>query len=166
MFSSTPSLVTTTVATATSSGVLSNGNTDSVAEVRNSLPPLRAGAPLENGSTGSYLTTATSTTTSLNGSICSTVYSTTPATISTATTTSNVVSLTEKPPMVPCDSARSTSYRDQPASSASPPTRDKLRAEDKARRRMSQQGERIIGDAASTATSEKLGRYSIIHAMR
>ncbi|XP_067206469.1 protein outspread isoform X4 [Linepithema humile] len=158
VFSSTPSLATTTIATTTSSSVLSNGNTDSVAEVRNSLPSLRSGTPLENGSTGSYLTTATSTTTSLNGSICSTVYSTTPATISTATTTSSVVSLTEKPPMVPCDSARS-SYRDQPASSASPPTRDKLRAEDKARRRMNQQGERtggIIGDAPSAAISEKL----------
>ncbi|XP_015114889.1 protein outspread isoform X2 [Diachasma alloeum] len=34
------------------------------------------------------------------------------------------------------------SYLDHPASSASPPTRDKLRAEDKARRRMNQQTER------------------------
>jgi len=63
--------------------------------------------------------------------------------------------------MIPND-ARSTNYRDQPASSASPPTRDKLRAEDKARRRMNQQGERtggIIGDATGPASGEKLGRY-------
>lgn len=48
---------------------------------------------------------------------------------------------------------------------ASDKLRDKLRAEDKARRRMNQQGERIVGDAASTATSEKLGWYSIIYAI-
>ncbi|XP_020282640.1 protein outspread isoform X2 [Pseudomyrmex gracilis] len=167
VFSSTPSLVTTSVVTTTSSSsVLTNGNTDSIAESRNSLPPLRTGAPLENGSTGSYLTTVT--TTSLNGTIGNTLYSTasttttvstTTSTTTTTTTTSSVVSLTEKPPMVPNDGTRSTSYRDQPASSASPPTRDKLRAEDKARRRMNQQGERtggIIGDTSGAASDEKL----------
>lgn len=147
VFSSTPSLVTTSVCTATNNSVLINGKTESVSEVRNNL------SVLENGSNGSYLTTATTTTTaSLNGNICSTVYSTTSTTVS-----SSVASLTEKPPMIPNDNARSTSYRDQPASSASPPTRDKLRAEDKARRRMNQQGERT-GDTTGTASGEKLGR--------
>ncbi|XP_011297209.1 protein outspread isoform X2 [Fopius arisanus] len=45
------------------------------------------------------------------------------------------------------------SYLDHPASSASPPTRDKLRAEDKARRRMSQQTER---PSTGIDTPEKL----------
>jgi len=161
VFSSTPSLVTSVV-TATSNSVLTNGNTESVSEIRNSLSPLRS---LENGSTGNYLTTVTSTTSSsLNGNVCSTIYSTSSTAISTTTTTttaSSIISLTDKPPMIPND-ARSTNYRDQPASSASPPTRDKLRAEDKARRRMNQQGERtggIIGDATGPASGEKLGRY-------
>ncbi|XP_018345806.1 PREDICTED: protein outspread isoform X2 [Trachymyrmex septentrionalis] len=159
VFSSTPSLVTTSVVTATSNNVLTNGNTESVSEIRNNgLSPLRA---LENGSTGNYLTTVTSTTSSLNGNVCSTIYSTssTPVSMATTTTTSSIVSLADKPPMIPNDGARSTSYRDQPASSASPPTRDKLRAEDKARRRMNQQGERtggIIGDTTGPASGEKL----------
>ncbi|KMQ94700.1 protein outspread [Lasius niger] len=151
VFSSTPSLVTTSVCTAVNNSVLTNGNTESVSEIRNSLSPLHTVASLENGSSGNYLTTATTTTTaSLNGNICSTVYSTTSTTVS-----SGVASLTDKPPMIPNDGARSTSYRDQPASSASPPTRDKLRAEDKARRRMNQQGERT-GDTTGTASGEKL----------
>ncbi|XP_072748607.1 protein outspread isoform X3 [Anoplolepis gracilipes] len=151
VFSSTPSLVTTSVCTVTNNSILINGNTESVSEVRNNLSPLHTVASLENGSSGSYLPTATTTTTaSLNGNICSTVYPTTSTTIS-----SSVASLTEKPPMIPSDGARSTSYRDQPASSASPPTRDKLRAEDKARRRMNQQGERT-GDTTGTASGEKL----------
>ncbi|XP_018369558.1 PREDICTED: protein outspread isoform X4 [Trachymyrmex cornetzi] len=156
VFSSTPSLVTTSVVTATSNNVLTNGNTESVSEIRNNgLSPLRA---LENGSTGNYLTTVTSTTSSLNGNVCSTIYSTSSTPVST-TTTNSIVSLADKPPMIPNDGARSTSYRDQPASSASPPTRDKLRAEDKARRRMNQQGERtggIIGDTTGPASGEKL----------
>lgn len=152
--------MTTSVVTATSNSVLTNGNSENVAEIRNNLSPLRA---LENGS-GNYLTTVTSTTSSLNGNVCSTIYSTSSTAVSTATTTtaSSIVSLTDKPPMIPIDGTRSTSYRDQPASSASPPTRDKLRAEDKARRRMNQQSERtggIIGDAAGPASGEKLGRY-------
>lgn len=151
VFSSTPSLVTTSVCTATNNSVLTNGNTESMSEVRNNLSPLHSVASLENGSSGSYLTTAT--TASLNGNICSTVYSTTSTTIS-----SSAASLTDKPPMIPNDGTRSTSYRDQPASSASPPTRDKLRAEDKARRRMNQQGERT-GDTTGTASGEKLGWY-------
>ena len=152
--------MTTSVVTATSNNVLTNGNTENVSEIRNNgLSPLRA---LENGSTGNYLSTVTSTTSSLNGNVCSTIYSTSSTPVSTATTTSSIVSLADKPPMIPNDGARSTSYRDQPASSASPPTRDKLRAEDKARRRMNQQGERtggIIGDTTSPASGEKLGRY-------
>jgi hypothetical protein len=108
------------------------------------------------------------TTSSLNGnaavySVASTAAATSTTTTTTTTTTSSIVSLTDKPPMMPNDNARSTAtYRDQPASSASPPTRDKLRAEDKARRRMNQQGERtasIIGDTAAAASGEKLGRY-------
>ncbi|KAL0120206.1 hypothetical protein PUN28_008096 [Cardiocondyla obscurior] len=155
VFSSTPSLVTTSVITATSSGVLTNGNTESISEIRSSLSSLRT---LENGTTGSYPTTSTST---LNGNVCSTVYSTSTSSVPTATTTTttanSIVLLADKPPMVPND-ARSTGYRDQPASSASPPTRDKLRAEDKARRRMNQQGERTSGiiDTAGPATGEKL----------
>ncbi|XP_018046874.1 PREDICTED: protein outspread isoform X4 [Atta colombica] len=162
VFSSTPSLVTTSVVTATSNNVLTNGNTENVSEIRNNgLSPSRA---LENGSTGNYLSTVTSTTTSLNGNVCSTIYSTSSTPVSTATTTSSIVSLVDKPPMIPNDGVRSTSYRDQPASSASPPTRDKLRAEDKARRRMNQQGERtggIIGDTTSPASGEKLAIYCI-----
>ncbi|XP_032679665.1 protein outspread isoform X3 [Odontomachus brunneus] len=173
VFSSTPSLVTTSVVTAANSNALANGQ--NAAELRNNLPPLLSGgAPLENGSTGSYLTTGVSTSTttttttttsssSMNGGVCSAVYSTTTTTVSTATSAtpsgvvlSSVGSLSEKPPMIPNDGR--LGYRDQPASSASPPTRDKLRAEDKARRRMNQQGERtsgIIGDA-SAASGEKL----------
>ncbi|XP_014489456.1 PREDICTED: protein outspread isoform X3 [Dinoponera quadriceps] len=172
VFSSTPSLVTTSVVTTANNSVLTNGNAQNVTEAKNNLSPLLSGggAPLENGSSGSYLTTgATSTTTttttsmSMNGGVCCAVYSTTTTTVSTATSAtpsgvvlSSVGSLSEKPPMIPHDGR--SSYRDQPASSASPPTRDKLRAEDKARRRMNQQGERtsgIIGDA-SAASGEKL----------
>jgi len=169
VFSSTSSLVTTTsVVTAAGNSVLTNGNAESAPELnpRGGLSTLRPGAPLENGS---YLSTAVSPTTasSLNGngaavySVASTAAAT--STTTTTTATSSVVSLSDKPPMMPNDSARSTAtYRDQPASSASPPTRDKLRAEDKARRRMNQQGERaasIIGDTAAAASGEKLGRY-------
>lgn len=170
VFSSAMSLVTTT-----SNSVLTNGNAESASEVslsRSNLSSLRSGTPMENGSAG-YLSTATSTSTvSLNGNVCgTTVYSTAPTvvatsttTMTTTTTTSSVVSLTDKPPMIPNDGTRSSmaSYRDQPASSASPPTRDKLRAEDKARRRMNQQGERtsgIINDGTGTTSGEKLGRY-------
>ncbi|EFN72300.1 Protein outspread [Camponotus floridanus] len=161
VFSSTPSLVTTSVCTTTSNSVLTNGNTESVPEVRSNLScsnsPLHTVASLENGTSGSYLTTATTTTTaSLNGSICSTVYSTTSTTIS-----SSVASLADKPPMIPNDGARSTSYRDQPASSASPPTRDKLRAEDKARRRMNQQGERTA-DTTGTASDDDACRRILL----
>ncbi|XP_011881785.1 PREDICTED: uncharacterized protein LOC105569716 isoform X2 [Vollenhovia emeryi] len=158
VFSSTPSLVTTSGITAANNSALTNGNTEGISEIRSNLSPLRA---LENGSTGNYLTTSSTT----NGNVCSTVHSTSSTAVSTATTTtaSSIASLADKPPMIPNDGARSTSYRDQPASSASPPTRDKLRAEDKARRRMNQQGERtggiiggIIGDAAGPASGEKL----------
>ncbi|XP_025163841.1 protein outspread isoform X2 [Harpegnathos saltator] len=177
VFSSTPSLVTTSVVTAANNSVLTNGNAQNATEVRNNLLPLLStNALLENGSGGSYLTTSqsstitatttTTTTSSLmsNGGVCSTVYSTTTTTVSTATsaTSSGVVlssvgSLNEKPPMIPNDGR--SSYRDQPASSASPPTRDKLRAEDKARRRMNQQQDErtsgIIGDT-DAASGEKL----------
>ncbi|XP_015172858.1 PREDICTED: protein outspread isoform X3 [Polistes dominula] len=92
VFSSTPSLITTSVVTMTScstNSLLSNGNVDS-----SNVSPLRSSTPLEN----------------------------------------------EKPPMIPNDGK--TTYRDQPASGSSPPTRDKLCAEDKARRRSNhQQGE-------------------------
>lgn len=153
--------MTTSVITATSNNALTNGNAESIPEIRSNLSPLRA---LENGTAGNYLaavTTSSSLSSSLNGNA---IYSTSSTAVSTATTTtaSSIVSLTDKPPMIPHDGARSTSYHDQPASSASPPTRDKLRAEDKARRRMNQQGERtggIIGDTAGPASSEKLGRY-------
>ncbi|EZA59782.1 Protein outspread [Ooceraea biroi] len=168
VFSSTSSLVTTSSVATASNNVLTNGNAESTSEVnlsRSNLSSLRPGAPLENGSAGNYLGTTTSSTTSLNGNVCgTTVYSTAPTAVATltttTTTTSSIVSLIDKPPMIPNDSTRSTAnYRDQPVSSASPPTRDKLRAEDKARRRMNQQGERtgsIIGDTAGTASGEKL----------
>ncbi|KZC13253.1 Protein outspread [Dufourea novaeangliae] len=144
--SSSPSPVTNSVVTTSSSPVISNGNSETSNEHRNnSASPLRTSAPLENGS--SYLSTAVPSTSTMNGTVVSTVYSTT----STSTpSTTNSASLTEKPPIVP-NEGRSTSYRDQPASSASPPTRDKLRAEDKARRRMNQHGERAsTGPACST----------------
>lgn len=81
----------------------------------------------------------------------STVYSTPSTTMSASS------SLTEKPPAVPSEGR--ASYRDQPASSASPPTRDKLRAEDKARRRMNQHGERASMGSGTTCPTEKLGQY-------
>jgi len=166
VFSSTSSLATTTsVVTAAGNSVLTNGNAESAPEpnARSGLSTLlRPGAPLENGS---YLSTvASATTTSLNGNaaVYSMASTAAASTTTTTTTTTTIVSLIDKPPMMPNDNARSTAiYRDQPASGASPPTRDKLRAEDKARRRMNQQGERtsIIGDAAAAASGEKLGRY-------
>ena len=154
-FSSTPSLVTNSVVTTTSSSgsaAMSNGNAESSNDHRtNSVSPLRGNAPLENG--GSAYVSSVPSTSSMNGSVSSAVYSTT----STSTTTVSAGgSLTEKPPIAPNEGR--SSYRDQPASSASPPTRDKLRAEDKARRRMNQHGER-----AGTACPEKLGRYPRIH---
>ncbi|KAK9310721.1 hypothetical protein QLX08_000040 [Tetragonisca angustula] len=147
-FSSTPSLVTNSVVTTTSSSgsaAMSNGNAESSNDHRtNSVSPLRGNAPLENG--GSAYVSSVPSTSSMNGSVSSAVYSTT----STSTTTVSAGgSLTEKPPIAPNEGR--SSYRDQPASSASPPTRDKLRAEDKARRRMNQHGER-----AGTACPEKL----------
>ncbi|XP_076627210.1 myosin phosphatase Rho interacting protein outspread isoform X2 [Colletes latitarsis] len=144
VFSSSPSLVTSSVVTTSSSPAMSNGN----AETSN-VSPLRSSTPLENGSTG-YLSPSTS---SMNGSVVSTVYSTASTSVS-STTMSTSSSLTEKPPIVPSEGR--SSYRDQPASSASPPTRDKLRAEDKARRRMNQHGERTAIDTGPACPSEKL----------
>ncbi|KOX68453.1 Protein outspread [Melipona quadrifasciata] len=155
VFSSTPSLVTNSVATTTtaSNAAMSNGNAESNNDHRtNSMSPLRSNAPLENG--GSAYVSSVPSTSAMNGSVSSTVYSTT----STSTTTVSAGgSLTEKPPIAPNEGR--SSYRDQPASSASPPTRDKLRAEDKARRRMNQHGER----AGTACPGEKLGRYPRIH---
>ncbi|KAK1134042.1 hypothetical protein K0M31_011827 [Melipona bicolor] len=155
VFSSTPSLVTNSVVTTTtaSNAAMSNGNAESNNDHRtNSMSPLRSNAPLENG--GSAYVSSVPSTSSMNGSVSSTVYSTT----STSTTTVSAGgSLTEKPPIAPNEGR--SSYRDQPASSASPPTRDKLRAEDKARRRMNQHGER----AGTACPGEKLGRYPRIH---
>ncbi|XP_076755753.1 myosin phosphatase Rho interacting protein outspread isoform X2 [Xylocopa sonorina] len=142
VFSSSSSLVTNSAVTATSNATMSNGNAESSNERRTSnVSPLRTSVPLENGGTN-YLSPV-STTSSMNGGVSNAVYSTT----STSTTVSSGVSLTEKPPIAPNEGR--SSYRDQPASSASPPTRDKLRAEDKARRRMNQHEERA-------GTSEKL----------
>ncbi|XP_076233527.1 myosin phosphatase Rho interacting protein outspread isoform X1 [Calliopsis andreniformis] len=139
VFSSSPSLVTSNAVTTSSSTVMSNGNADA-----SNVSPLRTSTPLENGS--SYLSSVP-TTSSMNGGV-STVYSTTSTTMSTNS------SLTEKPPAVPSEGR--ASYRDQPASSASPPTRDKLRAEDKARRRMNQHGERASLGTGTNCPSEKL----------
>lgn len=151
VFSSTPSLVTNSVVTTTSNATMSNGNVETNNDHRTSnLSPLRTSTPLENG--GSTYLSSVSTTSSMNGNVSSTVYSTP----STPTTVSSSSSLTEKPPIVPNEGR--SSYRDQPASSASPPTRDKLRAEDKARRRMNQHGER----AGTACSGEKLGRYTRI----
>ncbi|XP_050473401.1 myosin phosphatase Rho interacting protein outspread isoform X2 [Bombus vancouverensis nearcticus] len=145
VFSSTPSLVTNSVVTTTSNATMSNGNVETNNDHRTSnLSPLRTSTPLENG--GSTYLSSVSTTSSMNGNVSSTVYSTP----STPTTVSSSSSLTEKPPIVPNEGR--SSYRDQPASSASPPTRDKLRAEDKARRRMNQHGER----AGTACSGEKL----------
>ncbi|XP_028522214.2 protein outspread isoform X4 [Apis cerana] len=143
VFSSTPSLVTNSVVTTTSNTSMSNGNVvenSNDHRVTANVSPLRTSTPLENGGS-TYITSVPSTST-MNGSVSSTVYTTT----STSTTVSSVNSLTEKPPIVPNEGR--SSYKDQPASSASPPTRDKLRAEDKARRRMNQHGERT-GTACS-----------------
>ncbi|XP_076279051.1 myosin phosphatase Rho interacting protein outspread isoform X2 [Lasioglossum baleicum] len=144
VFSSSSSLVTNSVVTTSSNSVLSNGSSETSNDHRNnSVSPLRTSAPLENGSS-SYLNPVPSTS-SMNGTVVSTVYSTT----STSTPSTTSSSLSEKPPIVPSEGR--SSYKDQPASSASPPTRDKLRAEDKARRRMNQHGERAnTGPACST----------------
>ncbi|XP_031371109.1 protein outspread isoform X5 [Apis dorsata] len=147
VFSSTPSLVTNSVVTTTSNTSMSNGNVvenSNDHRVTANVSPLRTSTPLENGGS-TYITSVPSTST-MNGSVSSTVYTTT----STSTTVSSVNSLTEKPPIVPNEGR--SSYKDQPASSASPPTRDKLRAEDKARRRMNQHGERT----GTVCSGEKL----------
>ncbi|CAK9821946.1 Protein outspread [Anthophora retusa] len=146
VFSSSPSLVTSSVVTTTSNSPISNGNAENSNDHRtnSNVSPLRTSTPLENGGS-TYLSNVPSTS-SMNGSVSSTVYSTT----STSTTMSTGISLTEKPPIAPNEGR--SSYRDQPASSASPPTRDKLRAEDKARRRMNQHGER----AGTACSGEKL----------
>ncbi|XP_076387068.1 myosin phosphatase Rho interacting protein outspread isoform X2 [Megachile rotundata] len=150
VFSSTPSLVTNSVVTTASSGNMSNGNTEPSNDHRlGNSSPLRTSTPLENGS--SYLSSVSSSS-PMNGSVSSTVYSTT-STMSTSTM-SGSSSLTEKPPIVPNEGR--SSYRDQPASSASPPTRDKLRAEDKARRRMNQHGERTSIGTGTACSTEKL----------
>ncbi|XP_053988582.1 protein outspread isoform X2 [Hylaeus volcanicus] len=148
VFSSSPSLVTSSVVTTSTSPTMSNGNTEGGNEHR--MSPLRTSTPLENGS---YLTSATSTS-SMNGGVANAVYSTASSTISSTTMSSTTSSLTEKPPIVPSEGR--SSYRDQPASSASPPTRDKLRAEDKARRRMNQHGERATIGSGPACPTEKL----------
>ena len=72
----------------------------------------------------------------------------------TSTSVSPLITGSEKPPIGPSENRN---YKDQPASSASPPTRDKLRAEDKARRRMHQQNDR---SSTSISSNEKLGSIS------
>nr|KAF7430079.1 hypothetical protein H0235_006477 [Vespula pensylvanica] len=146
VFSSAPSLVTTSVSTMTScstNSLLSNGTVDS-----SNVSPLRSSTPLENAAAAAV------TSVSMNGNVVvvSTAYATTPTSTAVVVSASNTTisstlsgsgagtTLTEKPPMIPSE-VRS-SYRDQPASGSSPPTRDKLCAEDKARRRSNhQQGE-------------------------
>lgn len=115
----------------------------------------RVNTPLENGTSDSYLTKLSSSTANVNGSSAN------------ITPIMNSL-LTEKPPIISGTTGsvttntdeRASPYRDQPASGASPPTRDKLRSEDKARRRMNQQGKRIItnniGDSA-VGSVENLG---------
>lgn len=186
VFSSTPSLVTTSVSTMTScstNSLLSNGNVDT-----SNVSPLRSSTPLENGTKGPYLTSSSSsaaaaaaaaataaTSVSMNGNVVavsnSTAYTTTPTSTAVVSASNTTISsssstlssggssttLTEKPPMIPSE-VRS-SYRDQPASGSSPPTRDKLCAEDKARRRSNhQQGEH--------GSNEKLGRCRISNVPR
>ncbi|XP_046620410.1 protein outspread isoform X1 [Neodiprion virginianus] len=114
----------------------------------------------ENGlSSSSKFTSTTSTSTSKATSSPSSSTTTTTSTMTTTTAASssgcNLTVGPEKPPIVPGDTRQ---YRDQPASSASPPTRDKLRAEDKARRRMNQQNERSSGanTNAGIPSGEKL----------
>ncbi|XP_066599345.1 protein outspread isoform X3 [Prorops nasuta] len=104
-------------------------------------------------------------TTAVANTNTSTTTSTTAATVTTDSTGSinslilaDSTTLTEKPPIVPSET-RSV-YRDQPASSASPPTRDKLRAEDKARRRLIQEHRSDsfsgISNNGSSGSNEKL----------
>lgn len=136
---------------------MSNGNAvenSNDHRVTANVSPLRTSTPLENG--GSTYVTSVPSTSTMNGSVSSTVYTTVTTSTTTTVVSSVSNSLTEKPPIVPPNEGRS-SYKDQPASSASPPTRDKLRAEDKARRRMNQHGERT-GTACS---GEKLGLYML-----
>lgn len=130
-----------------------------VSPLRNSL--------LENGSVHSFGNSNACS--QVSSSISSAQISSSPTSMSASdggTVTSTISSNStmavgsEKPPMVPNDGR---AYRDQPASSASPPTRDKLRAEDKARRRMSQHQMNLQADERTSSgrnaeTNEKLGQ--------
>ncbi|XP_012265785.2 protein outspread isoform X2 [Athalia rosae] len=114
----------------------------------------------ENGISTSYPTPTTNQS-NVNGGTSGIPTSVTCATSGTTTTTSAAVSSPstqnvgpEKPPIVPAGESRQ--YRDQPASSASPPTRDKLRADDKARRRMNQQNDQRSAATSNVQSAEKL----------
>ncbi|XP_043469870.1 protein outspread-like isoform X2 [Leptopilina heterotoma] len=133
-----------------------NGGTDSSCDgslLRANVSPLR-NSNFENGNIHSYVS---STTNSINGNssgianATASVNTLTAIVLTTSPTASSLLSGPEKPPIGPSESRN---YKDQPASSASPPTRDKLRAEDKARRRMHQQNERC--SSTSINFKEKL----------
>ncbi|XP_014212324.1 uncharacterized protein LOC106642148 isoform X2 [Copidosoma floridanum] len=92
-------------------------------------------SPLRNG-TGVHAYATSSIT--INGTMPPIAVSSSPACATPATTSLAGSVCSEKPPICKSSSCAESarSYKDQPASSASPPTRDKLRAEDKARRRV------------------------------
>ncbi|XP_012272880.1 protein outspread isoform X2 [Orussus abietinus] len=141
---STPTTLSSTSTTNTLLSTSLNGTMGLVCTaengtLKNGLSGTRS-TPLENGTHG-FSSPPTVSNSTISGVSPSSGISTSPTVGS------------EKPPMVPNESR---TYRDQPASSASPPTRDKLRAEDKARRRMGQQqGERNT-TVTTVGSNEKL----------
>ncbi|XP_033225493.1 protein outspread isoform X3 [Belonocnema kinseyi] len=161
-FSSIPGSVTVTSTQAlgnnSSNSLLSstlNGSADSSCDgssLRPNISPLR-NSTLENGNIHPYVASSSN---SINGSssgIANTTASMNTLTTIASTTSTSVSPLitgSEKPPIAPSENRN---YKDQPASSASPPTRDKLRAEDKARRRMHQPNDR---SSTSINSNEKL----------
>ncbi|XP_051165236.1 protein outspread isoform X2 [Leptopilina boulardi] len=133
-----------------------NGGADSSCDgssLRTNVSPLR-NSTLENGNIHSYVSSSTN---SINGNspvMANTTVSVNTLTTIASTTSTNVSPLITGPEKPPIGPSESRNYKDQPASSASPPTRDKLRAEDKARRRMHQQNERC--SSTSINFNEKL----------
>ncbi|XP_043274219.1 protein outspread isoform X2 [Venturia canescens] len=105
-----------------------NGNANARTTRDLQISPLR-NVLLENGNGHLSLNGTAQNSTNLENSNNSTIHNV------SGNSSSPLLVGSEKPPMVPNDGRP---YRDQPASSASPPTRDKLRAEDKARRRLNQ----------------------------
>ncbi|XP_063972956.1 protein outspread isoform X2 [Diachasmimorpha longicaudata] len=144
------SYVTSNNRTSSISCISENGNSLSRTNV---VSPVRS-TSLENGSVYNYPSAPSVT---VNGGI---VQRSSGASVGGSTGVMN----SEKTSILP-GTSDTRSYLDHPASSASPPTRDKLRAEDKARRRMSQQTERPSSgiDATEKLDDEACRRILLEH---